>query len=124
MDGGVDQVEQALSQMTERFLLTSQQLETATEHLQQMLTEATTIETTLGTVEQQRQIVADVQLNMQEHLQSVQQLMSELSSYSHVLGEQMQHHVIQQTELKTHSAVLESRISSLQQTVRAGEQSS
>ena len=115
---GLDQVEQALSQMTERFLSTSQQLETATEHLQQMLTEATTIETTLGTVEQQRQIVADVQLNMQEHLQSVQQLMSELSSYSQVLGEQMQHHVIQQTELKTHSAVLESRISSLQQTIK------
>lgn len=121
---GLDQVEQALSQMTERFLSTSQQLETATEHLKQMLTEATTIETTLGTVEHQRQIVADVQSNMQEHLQSVQQLMSELSSYSQVLGEQMQHHVTQQTELKTYSAVLESRISSLQQTVRAGEQSS
>ncbi|MFL0201052.1 hypothetical protein ACHFI2_10565 [Exiguobacterium acetylicum] len=38
-----------------------------------------------------------------------------------VLGEQMQHHVTQQTELKTHSAVLESRISSLQQTVRSSE---
>ncbi|EZP59242.1 methyl-accepting chemotaxis protein [Exiguobacterium sp. RIT341] len=121
---GLTQVEQALSQMTERFLSTSQQLETATEHLQQMLTEATTIETTLWTVEHQRQIVAEVQSNMQQHLQSVQKLMSELSSYSQVLGDQMQHHVIQQTELKTHSAVLESRISSLQQTVRSSESSS
>ncbi|WP_214861485.1 hypothetical protein [Exiguobacterium sp. s161] len=98
-----------------------QQMETSISHIQRVA-EETTIETTLGTVEHQRQIVADVQSNMQEHLQSVQQLMLELSSYSQVLGEQMQHHVTQQSELKTHSVVLESRISSLQQTVRAGEQ--